>query len=324
MTVETGARSDAGSGFVTATGKKFTGKQTPIEIEGVLFLAAGYGRRDEPLTLIRPKALLPFGGTSVLGRLAEQVSSVCPRRIRINASRCREALLNEISSVWPAEMCELYFEERPLGASATLARHSDAMDTGTWMVVNTDMIIENFDALGLVEHHRKTGSTWTALTGDFPPDGTYSPLLIDEDMKFGCGGVHRTHYWGVSLMEPSIPAAAARIQASGGMFSELASSAVADGSKLTACRGNDRWLDMGRIDILRRNILSGGSFIHPTACISSDVSLSGVWNIGRGCILGSRTFLRDSVMLDGSSLESGTLQDSILPWFCSSRDGELV
>ncbi len=295
-----------------------------MKIEGVLFLAAGYGRRNEPLTLIRPKALLPFGNTSVLGRLAGQIRPVCPRRIRINASRCPEALLNEISSVWPEEICELYFEERPLGVSATLARHASIMDTGIWMVVNTDMVIEDFNALGLVEHHRKTGSTWTALTGDFPPDGSYSPLLMNEDMKFGCGGMQKTHYWGVSLMEPSIPAAAAKIQASGGMFSELASRVAADGSRLTACRGNGRWLDMGRIDILRRNILSGGSFIHPTACISSDVSLRGVWNIGRGCILGSGTFLRDSVMLDGSSLESGTLEESILPWFCSSRDGEFV
>ncbi len=295
-----------------------------MQIEGVLFLAAGFGRRDEPLTYIRPKALLPFGDTSVLGRLAGQICSVCPRRIRINASRCPEALLTEISMIWQEDMCELYFEERPLGASATLARHANIMDTGTWMVVNTDMIIEDFDALGLVEHHRKTGSNWTVLTGDFPPDGNYSPLLIDEDMKFGCGGIQRTHYWGVSLMEPSIPAVAAKIQASGGMFSELASRVAADSSRLTACRGNGRWLDMGRIDILRRNILSGGSFIHPTACISSDVTLNGVWNIGRGCILGSGTFLRDSVMLDGSSLESGTLEESILPWLCSSRDGEFV
>ena len=213
---------------MTATGKKFTGKQA--QIEGVLFLAAGYGRRDEPLTLIRPKALLPFSDTSVLGRLAVQVSSVCPRRIIINASRCPEALLNEISSIWPAEMCELYFEERPLGASATLARHASIMDRGTWMVVNTDMIIEDFNALGLIEHHRTTGSTWTVLTGEFPPEGTYSPLLLDEDMKFGCGGVRKTHYWGISIMEPSISAAAARIQASGGLFSELASGAAEDDS----------------------------------------------------------------------------------------------
>ena len=143
-------------------------------------------------------------------------------------------------------------------------------------------------------------------------------------MKFGCGGVQKTHYWGVSLIEPSISAAAARMQASGGLFSELAARAVADGGRLTACRGSGRWLDMGRFDFLRRNILSGGSFIHPTACISSDVSLSGVWNIGRGCILGSGTALRNSVMLEGSALERGSLQESIIPWFCTSQNGETV
>lgn len=293
-----------------------------MRIEGVLFLAAGYGTRDEPLSFLRPKALLPYGDTSILLRLARQICPLRPGRIRINASRCPEALLGEITAVWQEEMCEMFFEERPLGASATLARNAGAMDEGTWMVVNTDMVIEDIDALGMLEHHRKTGSAWTALTGEFPPDGSYSSLQIDEDMKFGCGGIHRTHYWGISLMEPSIPAVAAGIQASGGLFSELASEAAANGSRLTAFRREGRWLDMGRIDLLRKNILSGGSCIHPTACISSDASLGGAWNIGKGCILGSGAVLVDSIMLEGSSLETGTLKDSILPWFCSSRDGE--
>jgi NDP-sugar pyrophosphorylase family protein len=322
--MDTGVRRGAESNCATATEKKFTGKKSRMEIDGVLFLAAGYGRRDEPLSLIQPKALLPYGETSVLGRLARQIRVLCPGRVRINASRCPEALLREISTVWQEEMCELYFEERPLGASSTLARHADIIDDGTWMVVNTDMIIEDFDAIGMLEYHRKTESDWTALTGSFPRDGIYSPLFTDEDMEFGRGGTERTHYRGISLMEPSIPAIAAKIQASEGMFSELASRASAEGSRLITCRQDGKWLDMGRIDILRRNILSGGSYVHPTACISSDVVLEGSWNIGKNCILGSCSILRDSVMLEGSSLESGTLEESILPWFCSNRDGESV
>lgn len=295
-----------------------------MEIEGILFLAAGYGRRDEPLSLIHPKALLPYGETSVLGRVARQIRALCPGRVRINASRCPEALLREISEVWQEEMCELYFEERPLGASATLARHTDTIRSGTWMVVNTDMIIKDFDAIAMLEYHRKTESDWTALTGSFPRNGIYSPLFTDEYMKFGRGGTERTHYWGISLMEPSIPAIAARIQASEGMFSELASEASANGNRLITCRQDGKWLDMGRIDILRMNILSGGSYVHPTACVSSDAALEGSWNIGKSCILGSGAVLRNSVMLEGSSLESGTLEESILPWFCSSTDGEFV
>ena len=307
---------------MTATEKKFTGKKSRMDIEGVLFLAAGYGRRDEPLSLIHPKALLPYGKTSVLGRLARQIRVLHPGRVRINASRCPDALLSEILTVWQEEMCELYFEERPLGASATLARHADILNDGTWMIVNTDMIIDGFDAIGMLEHHRKAESDWTALTGSFPQKGIYSHLLINEDMEFGRGGTEKTHYRGISLMEPSIPAIAARIQASEGLFSELAPEASANGSRLITCRQGGKWLDMGRIDILRTNILSGGSYVHPTACVSSDAVLEGSWNIGKSCILGSGAVLRDSVMLEGSSLESGTLEESILPWFCSSPGGE--
>ncbi len=294
-----------------------------MEIEGVLFLAAGYGRRDEPLSLIHPKALLPYGDTSILGRLAGQIRSISPRRIRINASRCPEALLNEIKANLQDHTCELYFEERPLGASASLARYAGELSNGTWMVVNTDMIIEDFSIHGMVDYHRQTGSDWTVLTGDFPDEGSYSALLIDDEMKFGCGGSRKTHYWGVSLMEPSISAIASGIQASEGLFSELARAVTREGSRLSAFHQKGKWLDMGSIDLLRANILSGGSFIHPTACISSDAVLTGAWNIGKGCILGSGAVLKDSVMLEGSSLESSTLQNSILPWFCSSQDGVL-
>ncbi len=82
--------------------------------------------------------------------------------------------------------------------------------------------------------------------------------------------------------------------------------------------------DFSNSRVLDRLLMSKSAFIHPTACISSDVSLSGVWNIGRGCILGSGTALRDSVMLEGSTLERGSLQESIIPWFCTSQNGETV
>jgi len=320
--METGDPRGAGSNFVTATGKRSTGKDRPhMQIEGVLFLTAGFGRRDEPLSLIRPKALLPYGDSTVLGRLAWQIRQLSPKKVRLNASRCRDALMREICSVWQEDRCGLYFEERPLGTSATLARHADEMSRGTWMLVNTDMVIEDFDVSGMLEHHFRTGSEWTVLTGDFPSEGEYSPLLVNETGEFGCGGEVRTHYWGVSLMEAAVPQTALKIQAHGGLFSELAREIAASGRPLTSYTHTGRWLDMGTIGYLRTNILEGGPYIHPSACVSSDAVLEGTWNIGRGCILGRDTVLRDSVMLEGSSLEQGRLTESILPWFCSSSDG---
>ncbi len=295
-----------------------------MEIEGVLFLAAGYGTRIEPLSLLRPKALLPFGNSTVLTELARQIFVLRPRRVRVNASRCPEVLLNELISVWPIEMCSVYFEERPLGVCTTLARHASAMTEGTWMIVNTDMIIEGFDAEEMMRFHKETGSSWTVLTGCFPSQGSYSPLLVDENRCFGTGEGDPVHYWGISLVEPVIPLLSRRKQVSGSLFSDLALAAFDNGYKLFSCNMEGNWLDMGRIAIARENILSGGSFIHPNACVSSDVVFEGSWNIGPGCILAAGTILRNSVMLEGSTLEKGCLDKTILPWFCSSRDGNIV
>ncbi len=291
-------------------------------IEGVLFLTAGFGRRDEPLSLIRPKCLLPSGDTTVLGRLARQASAAGPAKIRINASRCPDEILSELYEVWPEERCLIYFEERPLGSVGTLARHRDVPSAGSWLLVNTDMVIPELDIGAVAALHRETGADWTAVTGAFPDDGDYSPLRVNPEGGFGRGGDRETHYWGVSIMEPSIFSLAGRLQAEDGLFSRLAPLAREMGLVLRTCGQKGPWLDMGRVEGLRENILRMGSFIHPSACISSDAKLSGSWNIGRGCMVGSGAELTDSVMLEGSSLEAGSLAGTLLPWFCSSADGE--
>ncbi len=289
---------------------------------GALFLTAGYGRRDEPLSLIRPKCLLPWSDTTVLGRLAGQTAPQNPDKIRINASRCPDEILGELYEVWPKERCRLYFEERPLGTSATLARLSSVLASGSWIVANTDMVLPELDLGAMMRRHEETGAAWTVLTGGFPPGGSYTPLRVDSEGRFGGGGDIETHYWGISIMEPSISTLAGKLQACGGLFTELAPLARERCGELLTFHQEGQWLDMGRLEGLRENILRGGSFIHPTACVSSDAVLEGSWHIGRGCMIGGGTELRDSVMLEGSTLESGRLEGVLLPWFCSSIDGE--
>lgn len=291
---------------------------------GALFLTAGYGTRDEPLSLVRPKCLLPWRDTTVLGYVAGQVSVLHPREIGINASRCPNEILSQVHEVWPRERCRLYFEERPLGCTATLARHSGLLSSGTWILVNTDMVIPVLDLTAMLKRHWESGAVWTALAGDPPDDEGYTLLPVDRNGRFGRGGEYGTHYWGVSIIEPPVSRLAMEMQCSGGLFTELAEAAAGELGDLLVFRHEGTWLDMGRLDRLRENILSGGSYIHSTACVSSDAVLKGSYHIGRGCMLGRDTELSDSVMLEGSTLESGSLHRSILPWSCSSIDGVSV
>jgi NDP-sugar pyrophosphorylase family protein len=305
---------------VTATAKKFTANLSGKRLEGVLFLAAGFGTRAEPLSHMRPKALLPFGRGTVLGRLAHQLSVLEPDLVVMNASRCPGPLMEELGRAWPVPGCRVVFEERPLGAAATLAGLADTMSGGTWVIVNTDMVIVDLDARAILEEHFSSGAHWTVLAGRLPPGGGYSPLRV-EDGRFGTGHGTDAHYFGVGVMETCIPMLCRELQLSEGLFSVLAPEASRRGMGLMSVEGTGDWLDMGRIDMLRENILEGGSFVHPRACVSSGTRLIGEVHIGAGCILADGTTVRDSVMLEGSSLESGSLEERILPWYCSSRDG---
>ena len=256
----------------------------------------------------------------MLGRLARQLRPLAPRLVVMNASRCPSFLTGEMEATWPGSGCRICFEERPLGAPATLARLAGRMAGGTWMVVNTDMVMTDFEPERLLEAHRTVGADWTVLVGDLPSRGEYSALPVEDD-RFGKGMGEPAHYWGVSVMEPCIPMLCRELQLSGGMFSTLATQALRRELELRVFRGTGDWLDLGRMDMLPGNILAGGSFVHPTARVSADARLSGGYHVGAGCVVAAGTTVRDSVMLGGSTLESGTLEGTILPWLCRHGEG---
>ncbi|MFO7626259.1 MAG: NDP-sugar synthase [Candidatus Fermentibacteraceae bacterium] len=269
------------------------------DLDGVLLLTAGFGKRAEPLSFLRPKALLPFRDQTLLGLMAREAGRLDPNRLSVNASRCPDLVLEETQRASRRHGVELLFEERPLGAAATLAGLAGTM-TGPWMLMNTDMTVRA-DLEGLFSHHRSSGALCTLLCGDFPPCGNYGSVVVD--------GVPR-HYMGVCVIEPEAARRAARLQGFQGLLSPLIIGEPA------AYEQVEEWADMGEADIYRRNLLVHGGFIHPGASVSPGASLLGNCHVSKGCVVESGAVILDSVMLEGSSVSAGTrLENSVLPWF---------
>ncbi len=288
-----------------------------MTIEGVLFLTAGYGRRMEPLSRVKPKALLPWGCTTVLGNLAEQLSALSPKKIAFNAYRCPSLIQEELEKIYPDIECIPFIEKQPLGASVTLSRMSEILSGGTWMVVNTDMVIRELNPAVIVGFHNECGADWTVMTGAFPEKGNYGSLGVNNDGSFGTGGkATEQHYWGISIMEPAVSAVSVGDNISGSLFGTLAPACHSAGLLLQVFKedGLDRWLDFGDYGLLPHNILEGGSFIHPLAELSSDVIFEGRYNIGSGCRIASGTLVKNSVMLAGSVYGPGNLVNTVLVW----------
>lgn len=268
------------------------------DLDGVLLLTAGFGKRAEPLSLLRPKALLPVRDQTLLGLMAREAGLLDPKRILVNASRCPDLVLGEARRA-SRRSVELFFEDRPLGAAATLAGLAGSM-TGPWMLMNTDMMLRA-DLGGLLRQHRSSGALCTLLCGDFPPCGNYGSVVVN--------GVHR-HYMGVCVIEPEAARRAAALQGFHGLLSPLIIGEPAGYEQV------EEWADMGEVDIYRRNLLARGGFIHPGARISPGAGVLGNCHVSKGCVVESGAVIMNSVMLEGSSVNAGArLENSVLPWF---------
>jgi NDP-sugar pyrophosphorylase family protein len=301
---------------VTVTGRKSTARLSTDPPEGVLFLTAGYGTRADPLSVLRPKALLPWGEETLLGRLAAQASALGAGIFCANASRCPELVLNELSTAGPDGVeTRLLFEERPLGAVSTICRLGRTGISGTWAVSNTDMVMETpFEPM--LRFHRDNRAHWTIMTGNMPGTGDYGELHVDSDGAFGIPQGYGRHYLGISILEPEVFELAVTTLGQGSLFGELAPTARSKGLMLKSFEYCGEWKDMGRLESIRKNILDRGCFVHPFASVSSGAVLQGSYYIGKNCLVAESATVRDSVMLDSSVVAEGLLSDSVLPWYC--------
>lgn len=271
-------------------------------LQGVLLLTAGFGRRAEPLSLFRPKALLPFREKTLLGLLAGEATVLNPEVMAVNASRCPELVHREACDSAGREV-RLLFEERPLGLAGTLARLSREI-SGPWMIMNTDMALKA-DLRGLLRNHLQSGALCTLLCGDPPDRGDYGTVEV---------GRRARHYFGVCVIEPQV---ARRCIGCQGFRNFLSGFIVGEPAGFEGVAG---WMDMGTPELYRMNLLSEGSFVHGSAEVSPDAVLSGVCHVYGGCRVEAGALVEGSVMLPGSVLSGGTrLLNSILPWF--SRGG---
>ncbi len=278
-------------------------------IRGALLLTAGYGTRVEPLSLCRPKCLLPYGGDTLLALAARRALELRPAALFANATVRPDLVAAGLAALgsWT-----LMREPLPLGTVGTMARLPDVLKSGTLLVSNTDMVTHP-DMAGMLRVHRRTCAQWTALCGPFPEEGRYGGLPVGAEGELGGVRPEEMHYYGISLLEPPVLQMAATL-GGGSVFGDLLESCLGAGLRVRAFRTEADWLDMGSLGGLRQNILAGGSWVSAGAEVSPGAELLGTVSVGAGCRVGSGARVRDSVMLAGSSIECGELARGLLPW----------
>ena len=151
---------------------------------GGFILAAGEGRRLRPATLLRPKALAPFGGIPLLELAAGRLAGLATAGLAANACHladtvetfCREL---QARRNWPVALSR---ESRLLDTGGGLRQGAALLPDAAHLLVHNADIIADADLAGLLDAHLRSGAIATVL---LVPDQGPRTVTLNADGTVG-------------------------------------------------------------------------------------------------------------------------------------------
>jgi mannose-1-phosphate guanylyltransferase len=149
-----------------------------------IILSAGLGTRLRPLTLVRPKVLVPVMGTTVLEFWVWQLHRAGFEAVVVNAFHLSERLAEEIQSRdWPIPV-EVRFEPDLLGTGGGIRNVLDFFEDAPFAVVNGD-IVAMVPVGELFRQHLESGCAASLLLHDWPVFNNVAVNADGQILEFG-------------------------------------------------------------------------------------------------------------------------------------------
>lgn len=138
--------------------------QPPVK---ALVLAAGEGTRLRPLTLDRPKPMVPIGGRPILGHLIALLRHHGVRDIAVNLHYKPDAIVDYLGDGSPLGVRVTYSREARLLGSAGAAKRLERFLDRTFVVLYGD-VLTDADLGALIAAHRRRNAIATLLVHAVP------------------------------------------------------------------------------------------------------------------------------------------------------------
>jgi mannose-1-phosphate guanylyltransferase len=291
----------------------------------VMLLAAGFGTRLRPYSLIRPKPLFPVLNRPLLLVLLETARRAGCTRSVVNGHHLSGMLASCL-----AEQPEVVFQDEPviLGTGGSLREALPHFFEEPLLVMNGD-ILHDIDIAELYRYHLASGNAVTMALHDSP---RFNTVQVDGDRirSFQPGPAHRESllaYTGIQVVNLEIirRIPAGRFFHIIDLYEELCRKGASIGSvRVDGCL----WRDIGTAEDylgLHQELLTGERrhslplpcpeglwLVSPGAKIGSGLNLSGWGCIGRAEI-GPDVGLRNCVVWDDARIPAGSrLEDAIV------------
>ena len=280
-------------------------------------LGAGLGTRLRPLTLQRPKPLIPVYHRPLAEYAFAHLHGAGVRELVVNTHHLPEAWEAAFpGNVWQA--CPLHFRHEPvlLETGGGLANVQDLLGGGTFLIYNGDVWTDLPLAPALAQH-RAEGNLVTLILRSA---GAVRNVALDVashrvlDLRNARGTNHpdQFQFTGLYIVEPAF---FKYLPPTGTVEGMVASwlRAIAAGERLGGTVIDDGlWLDLGDREsyLEAHRLIPCAVRIHPTACIAGSADIDELSSIGAGCVIEDGAVIRDSVLWPGSRVSAGARLES--------------
>ena len=165
-----------------------------------MILAAGFGTRLRPYTLIWPKPLFPILNRPLLVRLLDRLTALGCGRIVVNCHHLADQIRDALGP-YPAVTCQ--YEPEILGTGGSLRMALSYLDEAPLLVMNGD-IVHTIDLAALYEYHQCSDNMVTMAVHDCPRFNTVS-VAHDRVLSFQpVPGARMLAFTGIHVVEPRV------------------------------------------------------------------------------------------------------------------------
>jgi mannose-1-phosphate guanylyltransferase len=170
-----------------------------------MILAAGLGTRLRPLTLKKPKALVPVGNKPVINRVIQYLQGYGVNEIVVNAHHHPRQIVYHLDEGRPFNtVIHVLVEPEILGTGGGIKNAADFFENSPFIVVNSD-ILTNINLYRAYDAHRQSRRLATLILHDRDPfnqvqvDGSFNILDIGKENSPG-----RLAFTGIHVIEPEL------------------------------------------------------------------------------------------------------------------------
>jgi NDP-sugar pyrophosphorylase family protein len=295
-----------------------------FDIPVAMVLAAGFGKRLEPLTRMVPKPLLPVCNRPVVEHTLRLLHELGVREVVMNLHHLGQALMERLGDGGRMGVSIIYSqEEELLGTAGGIKAAEGYLRGGPFLVINSDILIE-LDLRDAWNFHKEKNALATLILRE-EEARKYGVISIDDegrvvrflDTSSREGGpvAVETMFTGVQILEPPV---LDRIppHIPWGSAEELYPSLMREGAALHGYLMKGAWVDMGTPErYLEANFMAlersfytifgenegSGEGMNPAASPAEDARVE--WRppvlrgegcrLEEGCVLGPRLIMGD-------------------------------